>query len=314
MKHKFMRLLGIGMGLCLLLAACGKEADGESSGLTELNPVAIGDGSGAGAEDSAADSGSAEESLESGAPGQEASGAGTSGQEPAGENGSGAEESQPAESGNGEAASDLVVSCETMRDGRLDEAGEEIIYAEYPRFYVEGQGHEALSAALDDINEYWKAQSASFLDETEGDAKEYRASVDAEGVFGQGIRAEVARCDGQVVCLTVSRTVETGGPYPNNYFDAYNLNASTGEKLLLADVMTVDGNLVDTILKLLHDSYPEVAFDDAAVAEEITERLANGAVDWYFAGDQISLGFPEGAFGYPHAVGSLGVMLPVEME
>lgn len=308
MKHRSIKLLGIGMALCLLLAACGKGADGESSGLTELNPVAIGDGSGAGAEDS----GSAEESLESGAPEQEDSGAGSSEQEPAGESGSGAAESKPAESGNGEAASDLAVSCETMRDARQDEAGEEIIFAEYPRFYVEGEGHEALSAALDDINEYWQAQSAAFLDETEGDAKEYRASVDAEGVFGQGIRAEVARCDGQVVCLTVLRTVQVGGPHPNNYFDAYNLNAATGEKMLLADVITVDEGLVDTILKLLHDNYPEVAFDDAAVAKEISERLANGAADWYFAGDQISLSFPEGAFGYPHAVGSLGVMLSVD--
>lgn len=312
MKHKFMRLLGIGMALCLLSAACGKEADGESSGLTELEPVAIGDGSGAEAEDSGADSGSAEGSLESGAAGQKAFGTGSSEQEPAGESGSGAAESKPAESGNGEAASNLVVSCETVRDGRQDEAGEEIIFAEYPRFYVEDQGHEALSAALDEINEYWKAQSATFLDETEGDAKEYRASVDAESVFGQGIRAEVARCDGQVVCLTVLRTVQMGGPHPNNYFDAYNLNAATGEKLLLADVMTVDEGLVDTILKQLHENYPEVEFDDEAVAKEISERLANGAVDWYFAGDQISLGFPEGAFGYPHAVGSLGVMLPAE--
>lgn len=89
----------------------------------------------------------------------------------------------------------------------------------------------------------------------------------------------MARCDGQAVCLTVSRTVQAGGPHFNNYFDAYNLNVASGEKLLLADVMTVDEGLMDTILKLLHDNYLEVVFDDAAVSKEILERLANGIVD-----------------------------------
>lgn len=291
MKGKWRELLGIGLAASLLLAACGKDGDrGGDSGI-EVDPVAI-------EESSAAESASASAPDNTGGTSEAASPQETS--------------EEPAVSGESAVSKSPEVSYETLRDARQDEAGEEILFAEYPRFYVEGEGHEALSAALDEINDYWEKQSATFLDETEESAKEYRASVDAAGVFGQGVQVHVSRCDDQVVCLTVLRTVQVGGPHPNNYFDSYNLNPATGKKLLLADVVTVDAAFQETILRLLHESYPEVEFDDESVGQEISQRLANGAVDWYFTGDQISVSFPEGAFGYPHAVGSLGVMIPVD--
>lgn len=199
-----------------------------------------------------------------------------------------------------------VISWEILRETKKDDAGEELAWAEYPVFTVSGEGYEALSGALEAVNAEYKAQSDEFLAFAEEGAGE------EPSVLSQSVSVSINRCDESIVCVTVSRSVEEGGPHPNNYFEAYNLNAGTGEALKLSECMTVDDSLKETIEKQLYENYPEIDFDEALVKQEISDALDQDMVEWYFLEDQICISFQEGSFGLGHAEGSLGAVLSPE--
>lgn len=304
MRKKWIKISVLVLSVCMLFTACGGEGADDGGETGKLTPVPLEES--AGEEKESDSSGAVLEGLEESSGSEEDESPSTDTAP------SGAESAKDENPGTGTSAADVpVVSCEVLRDARKDDAGGEIVYAEYPVFAVTGDSQGKVSAAITAINEEWKSQSTEFLDRMEPEVKEYRSSIDASGVFGQEVDAHVTKCDENVICLTVLRVVTEGGPHPNNYFDAVNLDAKTGEELQLTDVLTVDDTLKEEILGLLHENYPEVEFDDASVEQEIGERLAGGEVEWYFWEDQVNISFPEGAFGYPHAVGSLGVLVPI---
>lgn len=202
------------------------------------------------------------------------------------------------------------VTYEILREARLSDTGTELAYVSYPVFTVTGEGYEALAAAIQAINDEWKAQSVVYLDTAEDDARMYQESFGFSTVFGQSVYVDVTRCDADVVSISVTRSVEEGGAHPNNYSSTYNLNARTGESLKLSDVTTVDDALKGEVKRQLYENYPELEFDDAQMTQEISDALDNGAVDWYFWEGQICIVFKEGSFGFTHAEGSLGVVIP----
>lgn len=222
-------------------------------------------------------------------------------------------EPAPEEEAADEQAEEILlpeVTYETVREARLSDSGTELAYVSYPVFTVTGEGYEALAAAIASINEEWKAQSVVYLDTAEDDSRMYQESFGFSTVFGQSVYVDVTRCDAEVVSISVTRSVEEGGPHPNNYNSTYNLNAQTGESLRLSDVTTVDDALKEEVKRQLHENYLELEFDDAQMTQEISEALDNSAVDWYFWEGQICIVFKEGSFGFGHAEGSLGVVLP----
>ena len=268
--------------LCLAVSACGgkDEAEGTKDAVMGIESVALDGESEAGNPESEA------VPTEAGTPGGE---------------------------GGGEsAAAAPQINAEILREARTDEGGEEIAFAEYPMFTLAGGGSEGLSAALDTINAQCRSQSETLLDELQEIVKEYRESVDPASVFGQGTQAYIYRCDIDVVSIMVMRTVNMGGPHPNNYWDYYNLNAKTGENLQLSQFLTMDEAMVENVIGRLHENYPEVEFDDAVLRADIPEIVAGEGIGWYFYEGQINLAFPEGSFGFGHAVGSLEVTVPLE--
>lgn len=268
--------------LCLAVSACGgkDEAEGTKDAVMGIESVALDGESEAGNPESEA------VPTEAGTPGGE---------------------------GGGEsAAAAPQINAEILREARTDEGGEEIAFAEYPMFTLAGGGSEGLSAALDTINAQCRSQSETLLDELQESVKEYRESVDSASVFGQGTQAYIYRCDIDVVSIMVMRTVNMGGPHPNNYWDYYNLNAKTGENLQLSQFLTMDEAMVENVIGRLHENYPEVEFDDAVLRADIPEIVAGEGIGWYFYEGQINLAFPEGSFGFGHAVGSLEVTVPLE--
>lgn len=201
------------------------------------------------------------------------------------------------------------VSYEIIRDVRKDSSGQELIYAEYPVFSVSGDNYQALSIAIENINKEWKEQSTRFLEDTEAFAKDYQ-SIDATYTFGQVTNAIITRCDKEVVCIVVSRTMEEGGPHPNNYTNTYNLNVETGEAIQLSDIVTINKELAETIENQLYENYPEIDFSNVQMEQEILDALNSHNINWYFWENQICIEFIEGSFGFSHAEGSLGVLLP----
>lgn len=293
--------------LCIAFSGCGAGGGEKDKGdIQEIEPVPIGSESGTETnvqEDSGA------EAPEDGSQGEKMPSA--SGPE--------ASTNAPGESeapGNPEAGEvqALAVSCEIVREARTDEAGEEMVFSEYPVFTVTGTGYEGLSAALAAVNEAYRSENTVLLDELERDLKDYRESIDPAGVFGQGTSANITRCDTEVVSIMVIRTVNMGGPHPNNYWDYYNLNAGTGKELQLSDFITMDDAMIQTMIGRLHENFPEVEFDDEVLKREIPEIFAANNIGWYFFEGQINLNFPEGSFGFGHAVGSLGVTISLDEE
>ncbi len=268
--------------LCLAVSGCGgkDETEGTKDAVMGIEPVALDGESEAGNPESDA------APTEAGTPGGE---------------------------GGGEsAAAAPQINAEILREARTDDGGEEIAFVEYPMFTLAGGGSEGLSAAFDTINAQCRSQSETLLDELQESVKEYRGSVDPASVFGQGTQAHIYRCDTDVVSIMVMRTVNMGGPHPNNYWDYYNLNAKTGENLQLSQFLTMDEAMVENVIGRLHENYPEVEFDDAVLRAEIPEIVAGDGIGWYFYEGQINLAFPEGSFGFGHAVGSLEVTVPLE--
>ncbi len=202
-----------------------------------------------------------------------------------------------------------AVSCEIVRETRTDESGKELVYAEYPVFTVTGDDYSALSTAVDQLNEEWKGKNKEFLDEMETNAKEWG---EISGVYGRDTSVTITRCDSDIVCIMILRTEEQGGTHPNNYTDSYNFNAKTGEQLNLSDVITVDEQQKKAIVEELYKNYSELEFDDALVKQEVSSMLDANTVNWYFWEGNIQIVFPEGSFGFSHAEGSLGVLIPVQ--
>ena len=291
--------------LCVALSGCAGKSGAEENGSTvpdlELVPIDTGsqtETDGPGKEESGASEQPSGRGETSPAPAD--SGSSEQGDEPA----------KPGESEQGEIpASAPEVSFEILKEVRTDEAGEEMVFAEYPVFSVAGTGYESLSAAFASISEEYRADNAALLDELEGSIKDYREFVDPAAVFGQGTVVSITRCDTEVISFLVIRTVTMGGPHPNNYWDYYNLNAATGEHLQLSDFITMDDAMVETVIERLHENYPEVEFDDGVLRKEIPEAFAAKGIGWCFSQGQICLAFPEGSFGFGHAVGSLEVTI-----
>ena len=131
-------------------------------------------------------------------------------------------------------------------------------------------------------------------------------------VYGRDTSVTITRCDADIVCIMILRTEEQGGTHPNNYTDSYNFNAKTGEQLKLSDVITVDEQQKEAIVEELYKNYSEFEFDDALVKQEVSSMLDANTVNWYFWEGNIQIVFPEGSFGFSHAEGSLGVLIPVQ--
>lgn len=203
------------------------------------------------------------------------------------------------------------LSYEILRSVQTDGAGDEVIYAEYPQIWVEGNDYAALSAVLSSLSQEWQEDGEAFVKEEVDWAMEYRESIDASMCFCQEADVDVTRCDADIVSIVVNTCEESGGPHPNYYTYAYNLDVKTGEMLYLSDVMVVDDALRETIRAQLYADYPELDFDDALLRREIAEDLDNNAIDWCFWEGQVSIWFREGSFGFGHAEGSLGVLLPL---
>lgn len=206
------------------------------------------------------------------------------------------------------------ISFEILSDTRTDSKGKELLYAQYPVFSVSGEGYEALAAVLGAWNEEFKNQADSFLDERKEDAAQYRESVDASYQYGQKSYVSIQHCDGEFVSIVISREVEEGGSHPNYYSEALNFFSQTGALVKLEDIITVDNALNEKIKEELYKNYPELEFDDALLEKEIADALAEGTEEWYFTNENICISFPEGSFGFGHAEGSLGVLIPAKMN
>lgn len=204
------------------------------------------------------------------------------------------------------------ISFEVLTESEKDAQGGELIRAQYPVFSVSGEGYEALAAALASLNEEWKGQADTFLADMKETAQEYQKSVDSSYLFRQDVNANITRCDQEIVSILVTRSVEEGGPHPNNDFHSYNFDAKTGEVLRLSDVVAVDDALKEKIKAELYANYPELEFDEALLETDIQGALTDSELEWYFMDGQICIGFKEGSFGFGHAEGSLGVLIPVE--
>ncbi len=196
-----------------------------------------------------------------------------------------------------------VISWEILRSVKEDASGKEIAYAEYPVFTVSGEEYGALVSAIDVVNEEYQAWSGEFLATAEENGGEDMP------IRSQSSQVNITRCDGQAVSIVILRSVEAGGPHPDNYFETYNFNPQTGEALNLSEFMTVDEAVKETIEKQLYENYPELDFDKTTVRQEISDALSQNTVTWYFQGDRICIDFKEGSFGFGHAEGSLGVVL-----
>lgn len=204
----------------------------------------------------------------------------------------------------------VSITWEILRKARTGASGQELVFAQYPVFTVAGQDFPALSRTLSDINEQCLTQCITFLDDAEESARQYQADIDPAYTFSQTISVSLTRCDEEIVCLVIGRTTDEGGPHPNNHSITFNLDTRTGESLKLSDIIPVDETLKDTIKTLLCESYPELDFDASLLEQDLSDALAGNTVVWYFWEDQICISFPEGSFGFGHAEGSLGVLLP----
>ena len=80
----------------------------------------------------------------------------------------------------------------------------------------------------------------------------------------------------------------------------------------MSDVITVDEQQKEAIVEELYKNYSEFEFDDALVKQEVSSMLDANTVNWYFWEGNIQIVFPEGSFGFSHAEGSLGVLIPVQ--
>ena len=146
------------------------------------------------------------------------------------------------------------------------------------------------------------------LDEIREWVNEY-GILDDSVTLGQEIQVTISRCDAEVICILVLRSVEEGGPHPNHYTTVHNLNAVTGNQWMLSDVLTVDDELKKRFKAQLYENYPELDFDDASMEQEISDKIDNERIDWYFWENQICISFETGSFGFGHAEGSLGVII-----
>lgn len=206
------------------------------------------------------------------------------------------------------------ISFEILSSTRTDLEGNELIYAQYPVFSVSGEGYEALAAVLGAWNEEFKSQAETFLEERKEDAAWYRESVDTSYQYGQKSYVSISRCDKEFVSILISWEEEAGGPHPNYYSEALNFFSQTGGIAQLADIITVDDALKERIKEGLHQDYQGLEFDDTLLEKEIGDALANGIKDWYFVDGNICIFFPEGSFGFGHAEGSLGILIPEEIK
>lgn len=285
-KRNLIAMAGIALAFSIGFTGCGKDGGADDNSIPELEFVPIETGTEASKEES---SGTVEDSSLT------------------------ASENSRSEEGVSDATTSApAISYEILRDTRTDDGGAEIAFSEYPMFTVTGTGYDQLETALASINGEYKSQNAALLDEMQENVKDYRESVDPVGVFGQGTTVSVTRCDSEVISIMVMRTVTMGGPHPNNYWDYYNLNAKTGENLVLSDFMTMDDAMTETVIQRLYENYPEVEFDDVVLRLEIPEAFAENNIGWYFYEGQINLSFPEGSFGFGHAVGSLEVTISLD--
>lgn len=254
-------------------------------------------------QDQASDAGAPKAETESNAEEQEGSAAG--------ETPKSVEANEPSSEQAGEKNEAPQISYEILRSARTDDTGEEVIFVEYPRISVAGDDYPALSAALASISQEWQADSEALLENEEERVREYRESIDPSCLFSREAGVDITRCDSDIVSIVIGSMEELGGPHPNYDTCAYNLNVKTGETLHLSDVLTVDDMLRETIRMQLYENYPELDFDDTLLRQEIADHLENHTMDWYFWEGKVCIAFREGAFGFGHAEGSLGVLLPL---
>ncbi len=289
MRKRNLRGAGTAVLCALVLAACGNGADTGTTNLPSKDVV-----------NKAADTNKMEENKVEDTDGL------------AGENKT---EGMPEEKKEeGENVNAPEISFEILSDTRTDLEGNELIYAQYPVFSVSGEGYEALAAVLGAWNEEFRSQADAFLEERKEDAVWYRESVDTSYQYGQKSYVSISRCDKEFVSILISWEEEAGGPHPNYYSEVLNFFSQTGGIVQLADIITVDDALKERIKEGLHQDYQELEFDDTLLEKEIGDALANGIKDWYFVDGNICIFFPEGSFGFGHAEGSLGILIPVEIK
>lgn len=179
-------------------------------------------------------------------------------------------------------------------------------YPHWDGAYRNGQGHNALDAALDNYNREIRMDQEAML--------RYTLRPAAEQMTGEGslelyslADVYVTRSDNRVLAFYEAMTQYTGVIGEQQFRRTFNVDAKTGKKLTFADVFTDVNNLPDLLAEAFAAVDPsldpaDALADriDAAIQEEsgqVCFALANGGV--HFFAEKNPLG---GTVGIVHAM------------
>lgn len=120
-----------------------------------------------------------------------------------------------------------------------------------------------LAKALRDLSEKEEKDFKSEIKEFDRDAFEYEESIRATGGVGYYYHYAddlLKRADEK--CVSIVRVLNgyLGGAHPDFYYDTYNFDPSTGERIVLSDVIADKEKLNGILEQKLLEDYPEVEF------------------------------------------------------
>lgn len=153
-----------------------------------------------------------------------------------------------------------------------DESGKKVFYGSYPTLYIEGDAQTPLARAL----AAWSAEMAekfaksAVRRESEDDRREGR---DLGLCYSDIMRiAQWGRVDDQMISFFLGGSFYRGGPHPISEAAAVNLDAVTGEKIMLDEIVTSREDLLAALAAAFRAQYP--GREDETFAQDIEAQLA----------------------------------------
>lgn len=207
-----------------------------------------------------------------------------------------------------------TIDYNTVKIEEKSDDGKVIEWVNYPEFKCNNKMYTKLNATLTDINNSNKEKAQKWLEDYKKEAQDSYNQGDSIDMYtrSQDVSATVETQNEKVLSIFLLRTEEVGGAHPNNYYEAININPTTGEQMELSDIVAMSEATNQTIARDIMKQYPEENFDQNELEDNIKLAFEQKTVVWNLIDNKLCLNYAEGLLGTDHALGGLSITIDLD--
>lgn len=145
----------------------------------------------------------------------------------------------------------------------------DLFNSQYDVVSIESDEYPELEVTLNTINSSIEKNASESMDDFERwfDMKENKPETE-DYLYSSEIQAEIERADNNIVSIKYITHIEMYDSHPIYEEDAYNIDAKNGKILDIEDIVNLNDDFYDALIKSIYSDYSDVTLNEKVNLEE----------------------------------------------